>query len=351
MALPGSSEYFFARSAKLPPAFSCLRTSSAFLRASSTPFGVDFPVGTRQRSLDQNVAYVDLLGQAILVTMLIVVGLQVFARHVDAGFDLRGIQHDILDLAFLRNRVVVGRLVALVEGLQLSVGRLDLFHQVIFAEDGVLELDLGVLLLKLPAHITIGDQRAAGDQVTKLVQQNLVLQTLLELGHAQVSVLQKVLVLLLPHEFAARKEGGRIAPVLQLVPHFVIRDPKAQPFGFRHQGLATDQVLGGALGKVRKQHRGLFAAAGKLLAQHLPRLALHFKCGHLLAGHFGHDPLAGTAQADTVADAARNQCDRHGGTNNRQQSAKNHFLDRARGLQKSNHCLVTPKFDGGKHGL
>ena len=36
--LPGSSEYFFARSSKFRAAFNCFRTSSAFLRASSTPF-------------------------------------------------------------------------------------------------------------------------------------------------------------------------------------------------------------------------------------------------------------------------------------------------------------------------
>src|SRR5271157_2134804 len=36
-ALPGSSEYFLASSAKLAPDFNCLSTSSAFLRAASTP--------------------------------------------------------------------------------------------------------------------------------------------------------------------------------------------------------------------------------------------------------------------------------------------------------------------------
>ena len=64
--------------------------------------------------------------------------------------------------------------------------------------------------------------------------------------------------------------------MLQFVPRFVVRDPQAQPFGFRDQGLPADQGLRGALGKVGEQHLGLCAAARKLLAQHLPGLALHF---------------------------------------------------------------------------
>ena len=133
--------------------------------------------------------------------------------------------------------------------------------------------------------------------------------------------------------------------MLQFVTQLFIRDPQAQPLGLGDQGLAADQVLGGALGKVGQQHGGLFAAAGKLLAQHLPGLALHLERGHRLARHFGHDALPGPAQADAVADAARDQCDRHGGANNGQQAAENNFLDRARGLQKSNHFLVTPEFE------
>ena len=100
--------------------------------------------------------------------------------------------------------------------------------------------------------------------------------------------------------------------MLQFVAHFFIRDPQTQPLGFGDQGLAADQVLRGALGKVGQQHRGLLAAAGKLLAQHLPGLALHLKRGHRLAGHFGHNALPWPAQADAVADAARDQRDHHG---------------------------------------
>jgi hypothetical protein len=84
---------------------------------------------------------------------------------------------------------------------------------------------------------------------------------------------------------------------------------------------------------------------GELLAQHLPGLALHLERGHRFAGHFGHYALSRSSQADAVANAARDQCDGHGGANNGQQAAQNNFLDRARGLQKSNHFCVTPEFE------
>ncbi len=89
--------------------------------------------------------------------------------------DLRRIQHDVLNFALFRNRIVVGRLVALVEGLQLGFVGLDLFQQIVFPENGVVELDLGVLLLKFLANFGVRDQGAAGDQVAQLVQQDVVL--------------------------------------------------------------------------------------------------------------------------------------------------------------------------------
>ena len=119
-------------------------------------------------------ADVHLLGHAIVVAVLVVVGLQVFVRDADSRFDLCAVEHDIPDFALFRNRVVVGRLVALVEGLQLGFIGIDLLQQIIFPENGVVELDLGVLLGKFLAHIIVRDQRAACDQVAKLIQQDLV---------------------------------------------------------------------------------------------------------------------------------------------------------------------------------
>ena len=96
-----------------------------------------------------------------------------------------------------------------------------------------------------------------------------------------------------PTNLPPGKNVAAVASVLQFVPHFFIRDPQTQPLGFGDQGLPADQVLGGALGKVGQQHGGLLAAAGKLLAQHLPGLALHFKRGDRLARHLGHYALPG----------------------------------------------------------
>ena len=88
----------------------------------------------------------------------------------------------------------------------------------------------------------------------------------------------------------------------------------------------------------------LLAALGELLAQHLASLALHFCGSDLLAGHVSENALPGAPDAyDVRAQAARNQGNRHGTANKGQEAAKNYLLDRARGLQESNHFLVTPE--------
>jgi len=117
-----------------------------------------------------------------------------------------------------------------------------------------------------------------------------------------------------------------------------------QPPGFGDQGFPADQGLRGTLGKIGKQHLGLSAAAGKLLAQHLPGLALHLERSNRLARHFGHDTLPGPTQADAVTDAPRDQRNYHGRANHQQHAAENNLLGRTRGLQKSNHRLITPEF-------
>ena len=72
----GSSEYFFATSSNLAPAFNCFSASSAFLRACFDAFGIDFAIAPGQRSLDQNLADIHLFRHPKLVAMLVVVGLQ-----------------------------------------------------------------------------------------------------------------------------------------------------------------------------------------------------------------------------------------------------------------------------------
>jgi len=56
-----------------------------------------------------------LFGDTELVAMLIVVGLQVIRGDLSLSLYLGGFEHDIAEFALLRNRVVVGSLVAFVE--------------------------------------------------------------------------------------------------------------------------------------------------------------------------------------------------------------------------------------------
>src|ERR1700720_565502 len=145
---------------------------------------------------------------------------------------------------------------------------MNLFEQIVLAQHSVFEFDLGVLLFKFLADFCFWNQDSASRQVAQLVQQDVELHVLLEHRDTQVGVLENRLVLLLSHEIAAGKEGGGVASVLQLVPDFFIRGTQSQALRFGKQDFSADEVLGGALGKIGKQHGGLFAPARELLPQH-----------------------------------------------------------------------------------
>jgi hypothetical protein len=132
--------------------------------------------------------------------------------------------------------------------------------------------------------------------------------------------------------------------VLQLVPHIFISSAQTKSFGLDYQSFTADQGLRRPLSKVREQHLRLGAALGELLAQHLPRLALHVNGGHRITGHVSHNALARPAHSEAVADTAPAERHHHGSANDQQHCAENNFLERTLGLQKSNHCLLTPVF-------
>src|SRR5205085_7978550 len=88
-----------------------------FLAGVFRALGIHFSIGGREWRLDQNVADVHLLGNTELVAMLIVVSLQVVRSDLSLSLYLGGFEHHVPELALLRNRVVVIRLVALVESL------------------------------------------------------------------------------------------------------------------------------------------------------------------------------------------------------------------------------------------
>src|SRR5579872_3261772 len=101
--------------------------------------------------------------------MLIVIGLHFLIADLHVALDLRGIHQNILNLAFLRNRVGVRGLVLIVIGLQFGVGRMNALENVILVQNCVVELNLGVFFLELLPHLSIADNRATGNQDRKSV--------------------------------------------------------------------------------------------------------------------------------------------------------------------------------------
>ena len=93
-----------------------LRIGHAFL--------VYFAAGPGQRSLNQDVAYLGLLIDAVLVPVLVVISLEIAVRDLDSALNLAEIYGCILDLPFFRDGIVVLRLVTLVERLQFSIRRM-----------------------------------------------------------------------------------------------------------------------------------------------------------------------------------------------------------------------------------
>src|SRR5277367_5569205 len=112
------------------------------------------------------------------------------------------------------------------------------------------------------------------------------------------------------------------------------------------ESLPLDQLLGRLGGEERQQHRGLSPAAGELLSHHISGLALNFLSRDVGSRHFGHYSASRRSAKEVGAAKARDQGNHHEDRNDGQQAAKDNLLDRARGLQKSNHRLITPEYKG-----
>ncbi len=124
-------------------------------------FFIHLAVGSRQRRLNQDVALLHLFRRAVLVPMLIVISLQLIMADLNATLKLVEIHDRILDFPLLRNGVGVGVLVTLVKRFEFGVGGMKSFAQLVLLEDGIVKLDLGVLLDKLFANLRIADAGAA----------------------------------------------------------------------------------------------------------------------------------------------------------------------------------------------
>src|SRR4029077_2346957 len=140
-----------------------LRIGHAFL--------VYFAAGPCQRSLNQDMAYLGLLIDAVLVPVLVVISLEIGVRDLDSALNLAEIHDGILDLPFFRDGIVVLRLVTLVERLQFSIRRMQALAQIILFYGGVFELHLAIFFDELLVNLVVTHRSAAGDQRSQLLEE------------------------------------------------------------------------------------------------------------------------------------------------------------------------------------
>ena len=307
---------------------------------------VNLAVRTRKRRLDQDVADLDLLGYAVLIPMLIVVDSQIIGCDLNAGFGFSSLDKCVFDLALLGNRVGVALLMAIVIGRQFHVGGMQPLFDVFLLQDGVVELDLGVLLDELVVNLCFTNACAAGNQGLQFGQENFFADGVFKLLWREVVLLQHVLVFGLPNEVAAGEEGRGIAAVLQFVPDLFWADTQAHAIGLAEEGLARDQLVRRRLDRIlddeRHDLRRHLAVALGLLLGHIASGQTDLIGGHVGAVYLGNDALTGRA-SQFGTESAGNEGDHHGGANYDEDAPQDKLLERPLFLQKSNHCLITPE--------
>src|SRR6202044_3323821 len=177
---------------------------------------------------------------------------------------IRGLKAEKLDLAGLWNGVRVVHGIALEEGLQIGVGRIDGVLDVRSGDDSVVELHLGPGLQILGANSAVGNADAASNQRLQPLQLNVRLYLGLELRHRQAEGrLDKVNVLILANECAAGKQILGVRTMLEKVPQIVVGDLQAETVGLMLQ----DGAL--YLNRARALHNELQIKLGQLLLLHL----------------------------------------------------------------------------------
>src|SRR5580692_3354872 len=117
---------------------------------------------------------------------------------------------------------------------------MQFFENVILAQHRIVELDLSVFFLKFLADLCVRDHRAARDQTTQLINQNVFLYAAFELGYGEIVLLQQFFVGSLADEVAAGEKSLAITAVLQFVAYGLVRRAQAEMFSLSDQGLPLD---------------------------------------------------------------------------------------------------------------
>src|ERR1035438_2264008 len=207
---------------------------------------------------------------------------------------------------------------------------------------GIIKFDFGVAVVEFVANFRVSNEGAGRDQGTQLAHKNVVFFQSLKLWNGKFVALNEVLVLFLADEFAIGEEDGAELSVLKFFAQFVVAGAQAHAVGFVNQSFLIDELLGGLAGEIGKQHARLRPAFGKLLADHGFGLALNLDDGHGLVANGGEDSGRRGTHAETGADSAGNQGNRHRGADQDEQRAKDDFNGRSGILKLSNHSWITP---------
>ena len=134
----------------------------------------------------------------------------------------RAVNHHVLDLPLLGNRVVVGRLVALVICLQFLVGGMQSLENVGLRDHRIFELHFGVALVEFVANFGVTHEGAARNQGAQLAYQDVSPFPAPQTEEPSCRVRwSRVFILFLPNELAVGKEAWR--PVAHAAAHRAVR--------------------------------------------------------------------------------------------------------------------------------
>src|ERR1019366_9474015 len=306
---------------------------------------INFAVSIRRRCLDQDVPHGHCLGNTILILVLAVVLLQLGLADRNLVRQFGGVDQDVARLALLGHGIRALLLVLPVESLQFGIGRLDLFRHVVQRQHGVLELHLHALLLHLFGNIFVADGDCAVYQRQQFSLCDLSLHLQLELLHPHIElVLNEILISLLTDKGPSGKYHLPHLPLVQVSAKLLIADAQAHAIGFIHQRLLRDHLLRGPLHQIG--HDGGWYVSLELLPAHESGLLRYFQQADVLIANLGQYPRLRDAAAKHVVEEAAtgNEGDHHHHADDEKDAAQHNFLDRAGGLQKSNHALGTPEW-------
>ena len=282
---------------------------------------------------------IHLLGHAILIAVLLVVALQLAVAYLHRSLHLGYIHQGIAQLALLRNRIHVGSLILFVIGLQFFFARMNAFSNFVGIDNGVIELNFRVSLMKLVVDFGIGNNGCARNEGAQLGRHQAILFQLFEFSHRQVGLLQHVFVFLLSDKLAAGKKRLAILPVLKFVLQLFVADFDAHILGSHQHGLGANQVLVSPLTEVREHLLRHGIPTRKLLPQHATSSVVDLLRSNLLAAH-GSDHTFGksrAAQSHAVPNASGNEGDHHRNADEGKQRANNNLLRLTFSLEKANH--------------